>query len=205
MAKKRKQQKPNAEYELPVVAFKASTKKMLGIDPGSRNQGIALAACNPSSQVTIIANSIFTSPLNTLVDFMTARNTFLSEFDRWIVAYQPHGIIMERFQSRGGLAGPLIEIVSVMLGLIAGTYPQLPIMFTTAANWKVPLQRRFDFKLDDVYPICKAQPHQLDSSFIAVRGLELGLSKELTFTPDSIVEACERTSLVRLINRKVRV
>lgn len=205
MAKRKKQQKPNAEYDLRPINFHPDTKRMLGLDPGSRNMGISLAAANAQGQVRILANAIVTSPVDDLVDFMSSRAVFLAEIERWLNTYKPHGIIAERFQTRGGAnMGALSEKVTVMLGLIAGRWPSLPIKFITAATWKNDYQRRFDFQLDDVYKLCLTTPHQLDSGFIATYGLERGLQRELSFTPQSIVRDVEASSAVRLINRKVK-
>jgi len=201
MAKRKKAQKPNASYEIQAVNFHPQTKRMLGFDPGSRNMGISLAAANASNKVKIVANSIVTSPINDLVNFMPARLAFLEEVDRWVTTYQPHGFIAERFQTRG-LLGPLVEQVSVMLGLLAGRYPHIPIKFITAATWKNDYQRRFDFQLDAMYPVCQTTPHQLDASFISVYGLEKGLQRELDFTPQQIMHDAEVSSCVRLIKRK---
>jgi hypothetical protein len=205
MAKRKKQQKPNAEYDLQPMTFHPDTKRMLGLDPGSRNMGISLAAANAKDQVKIIRNAIVTSPVDDLVNFMASREVFLTEIARWIHYYEPHGIIAERFQTRGGAnMGALSEKVTVMLGLIAGRWPSLPIKLITAATWKNDYQRRFEFQLDDIYPVCLATPHQLDSSFIATYGLETGLQRKLKFTPESIMRDVETSSAVRLINRKTR-
>lgn len=205
MAKKRKEPKPNAEYTLESLTFAPTTKRMLGLDPGSRNMGISLVAANEKGNVRVVANSIVTNPVNDLVNFMESRKLFLEELDRWISIYKPHGIIAERFQTRGGAnMGALSEKVTIMLGLIAGVYPRLPLALITAATWKVPYQRRFEFNLDAVYPVCKTTPHQLDSAFIGCYGLEKGLQCVLTFTPQSIVSDVEASSRVRLINRKAK-
>lgn len=204
MAKRNKKpQKPNAEYELQPVKFRPDTKRMLAFDPGSRNMGVSLVAANPEGLVRVVANSIVTSPVNDLVDFMSASALFMAEVQRWVTLYQPHGIIAERFQTRG-LGGPLIEMVSSMLGLLRGMYPQLPIKLVTAASWKNNYQRRFEFQLDDVYPLCRTTPHQLDACFIGTYGLEQGLQRELKFTPESIVKDAEASSAIKLINRKIR-
>lgn len=204
--KKRKEQKPNAEYVLPAVKFKPTTKRMLAFDPGSRNMGISLVAANEAGHVMVVANSIITSPINDLVNFIEARSLFLSEVALWVDAYQPHGIIAERFQTRGGAnMGALSEKVTMMLGLLAGVYTSLPVKWITAATWKNEFQRRFSFQLDDVYPICRTTPHQLDSCYIGCYGLEKGLQRQLIWTPGAIVADAERTSAVKLINRKVRV
>jgi hypothetical protein len=202
MAKKRART-PNAEYILPKVKLLPSTKRLLALDPGSRNMGISIVATNSNRKVKVVANAIVTNPIYDLTQFGTQRALFLDEMDRWIELYKPDGIIAERFQTRGGSSmGPLIECVSSMNGLLAGHY-NIPVKFITAATWKNNFHRRFPkHTLDELYRLCRTAPHQLDSSLIGVYGLEIGLDLILDYKPLAVIKAVEDSSLIRLINRR---
>ncbi len=200
--RKKRQPKPNAEYLIPQVTLKKSTVRLLALDPGSRNMGISCVAVNTEGRVKVIANSIVTNPVNDLTQFGPRRDAFLSEIDRWIDQFQPNGIIAERFQTRG-IGGPLIEQVSVMLGLLSGRYHTLPVKLITAATWKNAFHRRFEHAtLDELYRESLTTPHQLDSCFIGLYGLEAGLGRELDYEPFDIMKQAVDTSLVRLINKR---
>jgi hypothetical protein len=193
--------RPNAEYVIPPCTLQSDTVRVLAFDPGSRNMGISCVA-TAKGRVKVVANSIVTNPVNDLTVFGSRRDLFLEEMDRWITEFQPRGIVAERFQTRG-IGGPLIEQVSSMLGLLAGRYHTLPVKLITAATWKNAFHRRFDtVTLDDLYRESLTTPHQLDSCFIGIYGLEAGLGTELKFDPRTIVSQAEDTSLVRLINKR---
>lgn len=200
--KKRKEQKPNAEYELKPVKFKSTTRRIVGFDPGSRNMGVSCIAVNEKLQVKVVANSIITNPVNDLVSFNAARLAFLAEVDRWVECYSPNALIAERFQTRGN-SGPLIEYCSGMLGLLGGAYRNLPFKAITAATWKNAWHRRFEgLELDEMYKLACTTPHQLDSIFISIYGLEQGMQTELDYDPFDIIKQAEATSAVRLINKR---
>ena len=110
-------------------------------------------------------------------------------------------MIAERFQTRGN-GGPLIEMVSCMLGLLAGTYPKLPIKFTIASAWKNKVQRRFNVDLKEVYKEIAVAPHQLDAALIAIYGLEAGTGIEIDYSLDEVIAQVEQTSLLDLKKRK---
>lgn len=202
MAKRKKKEvKLNAEYEIVPMKFHPATKRILAFDPGSRNMGVSLIAANEKLKVKVVANSIVTNPVNDLVSFNASSSKFMDEIDRWIACYAPHAVIAERFQTRGN-GGPLIEMVSSMLGLIRGTNRGLPCKLTTAATWKNAFHRRFNVELDDLYKLTLTTPHQLDSIFIGIYGLEQGMQVELDYDPFDIVQQAENTSAVRLINKR---
>jgi len=195
----------NASYELPLIKITQNTKRILALDPGSRNMGISLVSYHPATEeICVSVNSIVTSPLADIRFFNAQRNVFLDEVGRWIKLYEPHGIVAERFQSRG-LKGSTIELVNLMLGLLGGRY-SLPILLITPVTWKNDWHRRFkndSLKLNDLYKTCRTTPHQLDSSFIGCYGLEIGIQQNLNYDCRSIVKQVEKTSCLRLINRKV--
>jgi hypothetical protein len=200
---KRKIRKPNAEYTLPKTSgLSKATKRVLAFDPGSRNMGISVAAVNAKGTIKIMANSIVTNPIFDLTSFGLQRDIFIQEIAKWIEVYQPNGIIIERFQTRG-LLGPLIEIVSIMIGIISGRWPHIPIKLITAATWKNEFHRRFErVTLEDLYKESRTTPHQLDACFMGVFALEKGLRTTFDYDPVKIMHSAENSSLVRLINRK---
>ncbi len=197
---KKKNRKPNAEYTLPIVKMKSTTKRVLALDPGSKNMGISVVALNDNLKLKVVANSIVTNPIYDLTKFSVQRAVFLAEMDRWFELYQPSAIIAERFQTRG-LLGPLVEIVSVMLGLLAGRY-NVPIKLITAATWKNEFNRRFPYPLDDLYKKARVTPHQLDSCLIGVFGLELGTQSSIDYDPVEFMHTAENSACLKLINRR---
>jgi hypothetical protein len=200
---KRKIRKPNQTYELPKeCGLKPDTKRILTIDPGSRNMGISVVAVNGRGRLKVVANAIVTDPLFDLTKLGPQSDVFMSEIGKWVDLYKPNGIVIERFQTRG-LLGPLVEIVSVMIGLIRGQHPNIPIKAITAATWKNEFARRHGKGvLDELYKLSRTTPHQLDSALIGVFGLEKGLRQIFEYDPRDIVRDAELSSLVRLINRK---
>jgi hypothetical protein len=159
--------------------------------------GIACVGVD-GSKVDVIANSIMTHPISSLVDnFRTHRGIFIDEIKRWLDAYSPDAIIMERFQTRGNM-GPLIELVSTMNAVVTMIEPDLPCKLITAATWKNAHNRRFTEQLDDMYPICLTAPHQLDATLIGVFGLEAGLRETLSYTPKNIIKQVQATSALPL-------
>jgi Holliday junction resolvasome RuvABC endonuclease subunit len=190
MAKKKKPMKYR-EYELPQFLYPPPEKLMLGCDPGSRSFGISLVGVRKSKPV-VYANGVLNFPVNDLINFNGMADKFLNEIDDWM-AFKPDAIIGERFQTRGN-GGPLIEQVSVMLGLMHQY--GVPMKLTVASAWKNAFNRRFQTDLRQIYPTVSVQPHQLDASLIAIYGLEKGLDLLLNYTPDSIIAQVERKSLI---------
>lgn len=198
--KKRKQHKPNQDYTLPNGDKFKSTKYVLGLDPGSKNFGIALVGLR-DGKPRVYANSVLVNPVNDLINFPKTSDAFLAEIARWMAIVPVSGIVGERFQTRGN-GGPLIEQVSAMLGLIRGRYPNIPIKLTVASAWKNKIRRRFDTDLRDIYPDVDVQPHQLDATLIGVFGLESGLGQDIDYTLDDIIKQCEQTSRIDLKKRR---
>lgn len=202
MAKK-KPSKPNEYYELPGSLKCTAEKLVLGMDPGSRNFGISLVGTK-NGKVRVYANSVLMRPVNNLVDFISSTDAFLEELAGWINLKRPNGIVAERFQTRGN-GGPLIEQVSSMLGLVRGTYPDIPIKLTIASAWKNRFNRRWDVDLKEIYPTTTVQPHQLDATLIAIFGLESGMGVELDYSITNILRQVEATSLVALKGQRKNV
>lgn len=200
-ARKKKVQKPNAEYKLKPTQVK-TVKRLLCLDPGSRNMGISCVGIDSKGRIKVIANSILTLPITSLVENINRSiRKFLREIDRWVRLYKPDGFIMERFQSRG-LQGPLIELVTFMIAAICTRYADKPCKLLTAATWKNKFHRRFDEKLDAIYKVCATTPHQLDSVLIGCYGLEFGTKADIDYDYTDIVAQTEKTSLLPL--RKIR-
>lgn len=191
MARKKKPKKIT-HYTMPNLVIKAD-KLVLSADPGSRNFGIALVGLE-NNQVKVYANSVMMRPVDNLVAFTDTSTLFLKEIQQWM-AFGPDGVVAERFQTRGN-GGPLIEMVSSMLGLIRGRYPKIPIKLTIASAWKNRVQRRFGVDLREVYTEIAVQPHQLDAALIGVFGLEEGLGVTLDYDLDDVIAQVEATSLI---------
>ena len=202
MAKKKKAPKPNTPYRMPKDLQERAAradKLILGMDPGSRNFGIALVGLE-GKKVKVYANSVLMKPVNDLVSFAKAKKNFMIEIEAWM-KYCPSGVVAERFQTRGN-GGPLIEQVSAMLGLVGGQWAHVPMKLIIASSWKMSMQRRFDLDLKEVYPWVGVQPHQLDASLIGVYGLEKGLGIDINFDFDAFCSQVESTSLIGLRRRR---
>jgi hypothetical protein len=215
--KAKKPPKPNVEYTLPKNLMGKPEKLVLAMDPGSRNFGIALVGLE-NGEPRCYLNSVMMRPVNDLVAFARTKKNFLIEVAGWM-KYGPSGVVAERFQTRGGGAsmGPLIEQVSAMLGLIAGSYPELPIKLTIASVWKNSMHRRFadeyrddpeltnekgEFDLRAAYKQISVEPHQLDASLIGIYGLEQGLDLKLDFDFADWVSQVEASSRIPLRQRR---
>lgn len=204
MAKK-KIRKPNPTYTHDKIVDLSDTKiRILSLDPGSRNMGVAVVGLTKSNQVKVLANSIMTNPLHDLKGSMKEQlELFRKELDEWVSIYKPKGIIMERFQARSA-GGPLIELVCLMLGIVLERY-NLSIRFIPAAQWKNAFNRRFnEYELNTIYKYCKTTPHQLDAILIGCYGLQLGSRDLIKYSPDSIIKQAALTSRLKLINRKLK-
>lgn len=203
MAKKKKAPKPNKTYKLK-KAHTPTVKRLLSLDPGSRNFGISCVGLDSKGRVVVLANSVLTNPITNLVSNVgDSINIFHDEIARWVRMYRPDGFIMERFQSRGGRAGPLIELVSGMTLSVCTEYRHLPCKLITAATWKNKFNRRFrededDKPLDGFYKICRTTPHQLDASLIGVYGLEIGTNTDIDYEPLDIIAQVEAVSALPL-------
>lgn len=193
MAKK-KTPKPNTPYEIPTLTIKAD-KLILACDPGSRNFGLSLVGVT-DGKIKVYANTVLMTPVNNLVNFNKASADFLAEIEQWM-AFKPNAIIAERFQTRGN-GGPLIEMVSSMLGLMRGRYSNLPMKLTVASAWKNKFNRRFETDLKEIYPTVAVQPHQLDATLIGIYGLEQGMQADIDYDYTDIIAQTEATSLLEL-------
>ena len=194
MARKsrKKAVKPNPEYKLKPSSYSGFC--ILAVDPGSRNFGISCVGLK-GNKPEVLASACLMLPVNTLVDFTQARRNFLHEIGKWVRVFKPKAIIGERFQTRGN-GGPLIEFVSVMLGMLAGKYEKLPIRLITASTWKNKFNRRFGVDLKELYPTLSITPHAFDASLIGVYGLEFGFKRDLDYTPQYLIRQATQASLM---------
>lgn len=201
---KKKPVKPNAEYKLPEKSgLKPDTVRYLGLDPGIKNHGISLVACR-GTRVKVMANSIVTKPMNNMTEYSEQMVEYLAEIRRWVKLYKPDAIIAERFMVRGaGIGQAMVELVSSMIAAIAREF-KIPIWPIPAAQWKVPLQKRFGFDLKEMYKQALTEAHPLDATFIGIYGLEKKLGIELKFDPEDILSQVEDTSLLPLKEKKQR-
>lgn len=200
MAKK-KQRKPNKEYELERCSRKHDYR-ILACDPGIRNFGIACVGVK-GDKVDVIANALLEKPITQFTaGYVEQRRAFSLELRRWFNLYEPDLVIAERFQTRGN-GGPTIELVSAMNALLGVINAKLPVKYIPASQWKVAFNRRWgDDELKSMYVDCMTTPHPLDAALIGVYGLEYALRRELKYTPARIIEMVESTSRMEL--RKVR-
>jgi hypothetical protein len=202
MAKRKSTPKPNREYTLPdTPGLKSDTVRVLSFDPGIRNFGISCVAAKGNT-VRVMANAVLTNPMNDMTQFQVQRKVFIEEIRRWVDLYKPQALIAERFMLRGAGTGMAMgELVPSMVALVAGVF-DLNTLTMGAAAWKVPLQNRFNFDLKEFYKEALVEPHQLDSAFIGIYGLEKGLRKQFKFTPERVMIQVEDSSLLPLKNRR---
>lgn len=192
-------------YRLPKYRKRASVATVLSLDPGSRNMGIAATQIDlRSGKAAVLANAVMTNPIHGLTREVLEpqRDAFVEELGQWVSLFEPNAIVAERFQSRG-LKGSLVESVNLMLGIILGHYSDRSIRLITAATWKNRFQKAHAVDLKELYKTCGAQPHQLDATLIGLWALEQGL-RPFPHSPKSVIESVERTSLVKLSNRKAK-
>lgn len=166
-------------------------KIVLGLDPGSRNFGASLVEfCTENRKLTVLRSEVLTKPVHDLTNFVVEATNFRKEIHEWVTnpEMSVNGIVAERFQSRG-LKGSTVECVSVMLGLIHASHDSLPFKVITAANWKTPLQKRFQLDLKEVYHEYRFDipAHQIDAAFIAVYGVEQAFGA-VHYNPYQIIE-----------------
>lgn len=182
----------------------AFNRRILGLDPGKNNFGIAIVELpRGSNKPIVISNGILDCPLDNIKNhFREGVSHFLVEIEQWVNEYQPSALIAERFQSRG-LMGTTVEMVGIMLGALCVHFIDMPMKVITAASWKVPLQRQTE-KLDGVYKRCCTTPHQLDAVLQGCYGLEKGLNVKIQYDLDDLIRQAEETSQEPLIKRKAR-
>lgn len=194
----------NLKYVLPDVPCASPEQiTILGIDPGSSNQGIACIRFNKVTQrIRLLANATMTFPLNVMKgkEYQERLHLCLAEIDHWYRHFGVNVVVAERFQSRG-LKGATIECVSSMLGAMAITYPIVRVI--PASQWKNAYQRLYEIDLKDMYKVVRTVPHQLDATLIARHGAVMGSgNKEIPSDPERLIDKVNGRSLHKLVNRK---
>jgi hypothetical protein len=198
------------ERDMPKFRAKPHQKVLLTFDPGSVNMGIAATMLDlEKRKARVLANAVMENPIKGLVhDIQGTRQRFVKEVDAWVERFKPHGMVMERFQSRG-LRGNTAEEVSIMIGIMLERYgSRLPFKIITAATWKNDFHRKWndgktsgEVDLKELYKEVCVPPHQLDATLIGLYGLKIGTRVDFDYDLDRLLGAVEHASLCRLINR----
>ena len=174
-------------------------------DPGSRNSGFAIVKGTLDKrrrlQIKVVKNGMLFKLVTQLKDNATL-NKEAEEFKQTIVKivnkFGIDQIIIERFMTRG-LGGPLIEIVSVMIGLVLGI---VPVQAIPAVTWKVWAKKQ-SLDLDAMYKAARVPPHQVDSVCMAIFKLAKELdAKIVKFNNKKLLAIIEATSTTKLKNKR---
>lgn len=188
-------------YNLPNVPTHGA---VLGLDPGSTSMGIS-AVDYVYGRPVLIANAVMVNPIKGLTkDLINKKYLFMQEIAYWVETYNIKSIAIERFQSRG-LKGTLIEEISMMIGFIIERYSELDLRLYTAATWKNQWHRQFSgYNLKDLYKVCRAQPHQLDATLIALHHAQKQDNTNLDYNVNTLIEGVALRSVTKTINRKLK-
>lgn len=151
---------------------------VLGFDPGTANFGVfggTLFGVRSLHRVQVKISKMLEHPLTTLTgDFHENSEAFAEEVRELLREIRPQVIVFERFQARG-LRGPVVELISVMLGIVTGlarkfeadTGKRILIKVVTASQWKNRVNQVT--ALDDMYATMKAKDHhRLDACLMAL-------------------------------------
>lgn len=153
--------------------------RVLGFDPGSKNFGVfggILYGGKTLHKVGLLETSLLRNAITSFSDDQLAEQVakFKNEIRMLVLRVRPRVIFIERFQSRG-LKGLTVELVSFMIGLIAGMCHELTeelghavvIHLRIASQWKNAVNRQFS--LDSLYAQIPAViHHRLDACLIAL-------------------------------------
>lgn len=178
---------------------KTNTVRLLGMDPGTKNFGIAVTEVNRKTGVPrVLVNSMLAHPFDTFTDgYRSGVQQFLRDIRKYIVKYEPDGFIAERFQSRG-LRGLSVEAVSFMLGLMASHFGSRPHKFITAATWKNDVNKKLaqtEFEdLKNFYKCVGVPPHQVDAVLMSLYGIQVATGVAVKYKWESLINQIERTS-----------
>lgn len=153
--------------------FRRKTAKpmtILALDPGVQNFGWAVLRTTGAHKFEVVATGMLKNTLRSLnVDLNTQAEIFLGDLDNLLDIYEPTGIAVERFMSRG-MKGTTIELVNVMIGMVlskAAVKSRRKFIMIPASQWKNEINR--NSSLDSLYaaaPTCT--PHQMDAVGIAL-------------------------------------
>ena len=150
---------------------------ILSMDPGTSNFGVfggVLYGAKSLHRVKASVSTMLRNPIKDLRDSEVAQEKFRKEIKDLCLMTSPDFIVMERFQARG-LRGTTGELVSFMIGLIAGMLPSvrellgkhITLVTPIASQWKNAVNRVIT--LDDLYSQLKPkQYHRLDAALLGM-------------------------------------
>lgn len=145
--------------------------RVLGLDPGTKNFGVfgGVLMGNNLTGIQPLITKMFRRPVLSLAaDLQTHYNKFCIEFIDLLDQVQPNIVVAERFQARG-LAGPTVELVSFMLGIMAKICAERQIKFmpVIAGQWKNAVNKKTS--LDDMYAsLSPKHYHRLDAMLMSL-------------------------------------
>lgn len=119
-------------------------------DPGSVNFAYCIqkiCVVNSEIKIKFLGTGMLKSPVNEIKGEEGARQLrqFAKVLRRVRKKYEPEGVAMERFQSRGN-GGNTIEKINMMLGQVPVIFHNAPVEFPTASTWKNRTLKHFDLK-----------------------------------------------------------
>lgn len=171
--------------------------RMLGMDPGYRNYGVAAVELNKrSGRVTVLRNAKLVHPLDSFTDsYVKKSRAYLREVRTWVQTYKVNAFIAERFQTRGTKTIS-VELVSVMLGMMTVQFGALPHKYITASTWKNDVNRKLKAEntdLKQLYKEVEVEAHQLDAVLMAIYGLEKATGIEVKYEWDRLLTQVNQT------------
>ena len=166
------------------------TVTIFAADPGTANFGYCIIRADlgiglAPRNIKVLQYGKINCTLRTLTGVATSESQkYSAAIDYLLDKFQVDFCIMERFQTRG-IGGPTIELVSCMIGIVVAKMlaSGKPLKAIIASQWKSAAARS-GIDLDTIYSNHKANkvsPHEIDSYFIGIYGLEL-LSKNKPYS-----------------------
>ena len=138
--------------------------KVLAFDMGTKNLAWAMLDKQKLIEVGFVKDTV-----TCLIghEYQKQMQAFANEFTTLIKKYQPTGILIERFQSRG-MGGNTIELLNIMIGIMTliSTNNKIDVVLAAAVSWKGAHLRQFgpDKTLNDLYQQLKPfPPHFIDA------------------------------------------
>lgn len=181
---------------------------VLGCDPGYRNFGFSVVQVARKGDGFVFRVKTCGMLKDTLKDMkgdvIPRIDLFKREIRSLCRKYKVSAITAERFQSRG-LRGLSAELVSGMIFLLTQV-GQKDVNLITASQWKNQFNRAYGKgSLDEIYKVCRVEPHELDSVCIAIYGAcaRLGLPHFINMDRNELLRRIHRATNSRLKNRRV--
>ncbi|MDR8054227.1 hypothetical protein [Burkholderia cenocepacia] len=109
------------------------SKRVLAIDPGTKNAGLAVLQLDCTIELgsdagppfalddcrwSILHAGMLSSPVNDMKQLARQSAAFYLELSDLMIKYRPDGLAVERFQTRGN-GGTTIECVNAMIGIMS--------------------------------------------------------------------------------------